>query len=886
MFAASSSLDLARVLLDLAIILVVAKLAAELAERVGIPAVVGEIVAGILIGPSVISLVTNSDSLFVLAEIGVILLLLQVGMEMDLGELRKVGRMSVTVAIIGASIPMGLGYLAGLGLGESSNTALFIGATLTATSVGITARVFADLRALSTTEARIVLGAAVADDVLGLVILAVVTRLVEQGSVDATTVARTMGGALLFLVVAGALAVVVVPRILNFVARESRSAGTVSTIAIGATFFFATVAMESKLAPIIGAFVAGLALSRTTNHDRISRDIGSVASVFVPVFFVSIGINTDVGAMAKWHVIGLALLLSIIAVFGKMIASIGTLGVKVDRLLIGIGMVPRGEVGLIFATIGLSVGVFDDELYAVVLLVVLITTLITPPLLRWRLGSAPRQEEGIDPIPVVVPDAGWLSVADDEIKLNATPPNSQFLTVGLDCALLAVQARPGSELLDWVARHRNLPLAFDARCAAQLLTILREGNERSWRFLEISAILDRALPEVARAMRRRHSNLSELDPTHSFEFPCVESLRSKTLIASTDSDALMFAAFLTDLESGSADTLTVINHLNLDIYIANEIKDLLNGSRLLRAAVAREPIRTDHKTLSEIAQYLRNANTVERARLLASASGLQVWQDAALLDVTTAVKQILAHPELLEDSDSSVAAMRLREVLEFADTPEIAERLMHAPASYLLSRDTETLLRQARLVEPAPAPGTVRVNVQHGSQPDTWMIDVACKDRKGLLARITSVLANENLSVLAADVATWPDGAVVDTFLVSSPVRPSKDHLAHLFGLAIRRRFQIPRRVQGPIAIEFDNDAHPWHTVVNIRATDQVGLLNAVAFAFAKANIQIHHALVQTTDNTAIDRFEVSDRTGRKLPAKTIARAERWIRLSEQKTNS
>ncbi|MEI6629879.1 MAG: cation:proton antiporter, partial [Actinomycetota bacterium] len=162
-------LDFGRILLDLALVLVVAKLAAELAERIRIPAVLGEIIAGIAVGPSVLGLVNPSDALKVLAELGVIVLLVQVGLEMDLVELRRVGRASLSVAVIGVILPMGAGVLAGHALGETMNASLFLGAAMAATSVGITARVFGDLRALSSTEARIVLGAAVADDVLGLI---------------------------------------------------------------------------------------------------------------------------------------------------------------------------------------------------------------------------------------------------------------------------------------------------------------------------------------------------------------------------------------------------------------------------------------------------------------------------------------------------------------------------------------------------------------------------------------------------------------------------------------------------------------------------------------------------------------------------------------------
>ncbi|MEN9644313.1 MAG: High-affinity Na(+)/H(+) antiporter NhaS3, partial [Actinomycetota bacterium] len=205
MIAAETGLDLARLLLDLLVVIVVAKAAAELAERIRVPAVLGEILAGVLVGPSVLGWVDLTDSrgvsLGVLAEIGVLLLLLQVGMEMDLRELGKVGAASLSVAVVGVVVPFAAGVGVALAFDTSTNTAVFIGAALTATSVGITARVFGDLRALATTEARVVLGAAVADDVLGLIILTVVVKVVTGGDVDAITILSTFGLAIGFLLV-------------------------------------------------------------------------------------------------------------------------------------------------------------------------------------------------------------------------------------------------------------------------------------------------------------------------------------------------------------------------------------------------------------------------------------------------------------------------------------------------------------------------------------------------------------------------------------------------------------------------------------------------------------------------------------------------------------
>src|SRR3954469_4095492 len=274
-----AGVDLARLLLDLLIVVAAAKLGAELAERVNVPAVLGEITAGILIGPSVFNLLDltgdRAVSMGVVAEIGVVLLLVQVGLEMDLGELGKVGRSSMLVAVVGVALPFAGGAIAGVAMGEEVKTAVFLGAALTATSVGITARVFGDLRALATTEARIVLGAAVADDVLGLVILTVVVKVVTGGSVGFGTIAGTLGLAGAFLLLTGIVGLMFVPRALAFVHRHATSGATVVVAAFVLMLAFAELADAAKLAFIIGAFMAGLALGRSDHSERISHDLGS-----------------------------------------------------------------------------------------------------------------------------------------------------------------------------------------------------------------------------------------------------------------------------------------------------------------------------------------------------------------------------------------------------------------------------------------------------------------------------------------------------------------------------------------------------------------------------------------------------------------------------------
>lgn len=389
---AGEALDLGQVLLDLLVVVVAARIAAEVAERIRVPAVLGEIIVGILIGPSVLGWIDTaradtSSMLLLIGEIGVLLLLLQVGMEMDLAELARVGPAALAVAIVGVAVPFVGGALGAWGMGEVAETAIFLGAALTATSVGITARVLGDLKALSTTEARVVLGAAVADDVLGLIILTVVVKVVTEGSVSAGTVAQTIGMAIGFLLLTGLIGVLVVPKAFDAIARWSRAPGALLIATIALMLAFALLADAAKLAFIIGAFMAGLGVGRSHHVHRIEDGVISVSRIFIPVFFVSIGVNADLEAMARPSVLGLAAVLSTIGIVGKLLSGWAAIGTTSDRLLVGIGMIPRGEVGLIFASIGLARGVLDDDLYGALLIMILVTTVIAPPLLRWRIQS-------------------------------------------------------------------------------------------------------------------------------------------------------------------------------------------------------------------------------------------------------------------------------------------------------------------------------------------------------------------------------------------------------------------------------------------------------------------------------------------------------------------
>ncbi|TML61124.1 MAG: cation:proton antiporter, partial [Actinobacteria bacterium] len=500
------SVSVNAVLLDILVLLLAAKVAAEVAERVKVPAVVGEIVAGILIGPSVLGLVKGNDVVRVLGELGVILLLLQVGLEMDLAELGAVGRASLAVATIGVVTLLTAGTGVAWLFADNGKEALFIGAALTATSVGITARVFGDLRALAMIEARTVIGAAVADDVMGLVVLTVVVRLVSQGSVSVVSVLSIVSVAVAFLAVTSVVGVRFAPGLFAAVARYSRSSGTLVALALAFTLGVSELASAAKLAPIIGAFVAGLSLTRSPAAERIRRELTPVGHLFIPVFFLQIGIDAQVGQFAKPAVLGLAGAMLVVAVAGKLAASAGMRGAPGDRLLVGMGMIPRGEVSLIFATIGLRQHVFGQVVYAALLLVVLATTLLTPPVLRWRLLRLRAARVAASPV-VPMPAGGWLGLVPAPggatVELAAEPPLGEALGVALHAALLCGEHRPGAGLLDWVAALPEGPLTWDRAARARFFELLDGGGPRSWRFLTTTGVLDRALPELAHALARR-----------------------------------------------------------------------------------------------------------------------------------------------------------------------------------------------------------------------------------------------------------------------------------------------------------------------------------------------------------------------------------------------
>jgi Kef-type K+ transport system membrane component KefB len=408
-------------LLGVAVILIVAKLCGEVFERIGQPAVLGELVAGILMGnlalvgfTAVEPLKTN-ETISALAEIGVIILLFEVGLESNLGEMLEVGWSSLLVAVAGVIVPffLGWGVSAYFIPGEARLGHIFIGATLCATSVGITARVLKDLGRLQTRESRIILGAAVIDDVLGLLILAVVAGAIKAAATGAALslpdIAIITGKALAFLFGAVAVGHYVTPHIFRRAGRfESR--GVLLALSISFCFLLAWAASKVGLATIVGAFAAGLVLDEVHfetfeekgKHD-LQRLIAPVSTVLVPIFFVLMGLRVDLRYFGQKGLLGFAAMLTLVAIIGKQVCALAVVERGLNRLAVGLGMIPRGEVGLIFAGIGATLLLPNNEgasepvisagTFGAVVIMVIVTTLVTPPALKWALSRTKFVEE-------------------------------------------------------------------------------------------------------------------------------------------------------------------------------------------------------------------------------------------------------------------------------------------------------------------------------------------------------------------------------------------------------------------------------------------------------------------------------------------------------------
>lgn len=450
---ADSSMVLAAVLLSLVVIYFASKLGGELSNKVGLPPVLGELVGGVLVGVSVLHLLVfpeggtdtsnslimyflqttagltpeatpqvfaaQSEVISILSELGVIILLFEIGLESNLKDLMAVGIQAFVVASVGVIVPFAAGTVGLMTIfGISAIPAIFAGAALTATSIGITSKVLSEIGRLNSKEGQIILGAAVIDDILGIIVLAVVGSLAKDGVVDVGNVIYLIISASVFLIGA-----IVLGNVFNksfvAIADQLKTRGELVIPAFIFAFIMAYLASVIHLEAILGAFAAGLVLEETDKRKELQKQVIPIADMLVPVFFVTVGAKTDLGVLnpaipTNQEGLVMAIFLIIVAIIGKVVTGLTVFGQPgINRLAIGVGMIPRGEVGLIFAGVGAASGVLSKPLGAAIIMMVILTTFIAPPLLR-----------------LVFPDSDTATNLDNNLgeSLAAEPPQTLITT--------------------------------------------------------------------------------------------------------------------------------------------------------------------------------------------------------------------------------------------------------------------------------------------------------------------------------------------------------------------------------------------------------------------------------------------------------------------------
>ena len=377
------------VFLELALILIVAKLFGYLAVRLGFPAALGQLIGGILIGPSILGLVGFDEAVKLLADLGVAMLLFLAGLETDVEEFKHVGFPAFIIASLGVLIPFILGYVGALAWGYSKVQAMFLGGILTATSVGLTTSILMEMKKLRTRVGTTILAAAVVDDVLGIIVLTILVGINTRGSVYFKDLLIILGEVVAYFAIGLLAGHPAVKETLKLSERITLPE-TVTAFAIAIMLIFAYLAEQFQLAGITGAYLAGLRVASTDEAREVDRKFKTIGySLFIPVFLVSIGIESDVRVLA--HAGTFAIIYAILAIVGKIVGcGFGAFVSKfrpIEALQVGVGMVPRMEVALIMANVGLNEGVFDSGTFSIPVTMVLVTTIVTPFLLKWAFSK-------------------------------------------------------------------------------------------------------------------------------------------------------------------------------------------------------------------------------------------------------------------------------------------------------------------------------------------------------------------------------------------------------------------------------------------------------------------------------------------------------------------
>lgn len=380
-------------LFEIFVLILATQVVGWLFQRMNQPAVIGELLAGVIVGPALLGWVAEGDLLAFIAELGAIFLLFMVGLETRMQDILRVGKEAFVVAVLGAVLPFIGGYYFGLYVGFNQVASLFLGAALVATSVGITARVMQELEVLSRPYSRIILGAAVIDDIEGLIVLAIVSGIATSGVVETGAIAILIVKSLAFV---GA-AMAIVP-LVKYVPLGRLPFQTPLGVSIAFGLGMATLAATIGLAPIVGAFMAGMVMAELREEHELETPIHAIESFLAPIFFAYMGVQLDLAALTSREVLIAGVVISLIAIAGKLVAMFGALSQGIRQaLVVGVGMVPRGEVGLIVASIGLTAGAVDEKEFAIVIFMVVATTIIAPlslrPLIAWADPEVPLTEE-------------------------------------------------------------------------------------------------------------------------------------------------------------------------------------------------------------------------------------------------------------------------------------------------------------------------------------------------------------------------------------------------------------------------------------------------------------------------------------------------------------
>ncbi len=382
-----------QLLLVLAAVLLVTRSLSALAEKVGQPAILGELVGGILLGASALGILDpNEVAIHTLAQLGLLILLFEIGLATDLRSLTKVGGTATVIAVVGVVLPFAFGYAALTAMGVGRLPAIVCAAALTATSIAISTRVLAELGFLQTKEGKVILGAAVLDDIIGLVILSVIATFAAGAAITTTGIVRTSAVAFGFVVIALIVGSFVVPPLFR-AAKRLRSPTTIAVM--GLVFAFALAALAGLLgsAVIVGAFVAGVLLNRIPQHDDVLGFAAPIGGLLTPIFFASVGASVDLRALVEPRTLLITAILLATGGIGKLIAAYVPVWFKGNKALIGTAMLPRGEVELIVAQTGLAIGALDASLFGAITLMVLLTTLLSPPLIQAVARRDPRARE-------------------------------------------------------------------------------------------------------------------------------------------------------------------------------------------------------------------------------------------------------------------------------------------------------------------------------------------------------------------------------------------------------------------------------------------------------------------------------------------------------------